>query len=228
MRGLPKSEMPRERLVRLGEAALSDRELLAILLVTGRKECPVLDLAAALLSRFGSLAKLLDASLEELQEVPGIGLAKAIQLQAALALGNRAALAPSSRPLARTADELFAILWPLMSGYQQEVMWVALKDVRGRLIGAEMVAMGTLSEVMVHPREVFYPAVRQKAFSIVLAHNHPSGDLTPSTADLRLTRRLELSAQLMGIQLDDHLIVGRSGETGGGRGGYLSLRMFHH
>ncbi len=212
------SEMPRERLERHGERVLSDRELLAILLVTGRKSCSVLDLAGEMLKHFGGLASLLAASIEELQEVPGIGKAKAIQLKAALALAHRAAKDEAApRPSAETAAELFAIFFPLMSGYRQEVMWVALKDVRGRLIGTEMVAMGTLSEVLVHPREVLYPAVRRKAYSMALAHNHPSGDLTPSASDIRLTNQLAHSAKVMGIQLDDHLIL--SGER------YLSLRM---
>lgn len=217
MISLPSSEMPRERLERRGEEVLSDRELLAILLVTGRKNCSVLDLAGEMLAHFGSLASLLTASLEELQELRGIGKAKAIQLKAALALARRATKEEgSSRPPAVTAAELFAIFSPLMSGYRQEVMWVALKDVRGRLIGTEMVGMGTLSEVLVHPREVLYPAVRRKAYSMALAHNHPSGDLTPSLADLKLTSQLAQSAKVMGIHLDDHLIL--SGER------YISLR----
>ncbi len=210
VRELPLSERPRERLRYQGAEALSTIELLAILLSTGTKKAPVLDLAAQLLSHFGSLKKLMHASVEELMEIEGIGPAKAIQLKAALALTQKVFQEnpPSSPPIDTAAA--YELLRYELSPLKQEALYVILKDVRGRLISVERVSIGTLSEVLVHPREVFFPAVRHKASSLILAHNHPSGDPTPSKADLEMTRHLIRSSRVMGIYLDDHLIIGSS------------------
>jgi len=210
LRKLPAQERPRERLRKFGSEALSLAELLAILLATGTKDKSVLELAHEMVIRFGSLQSLLEASIEELMEVKGIGPAKALQLKAAFGIALK------------TTQKTFALKDPIdsrgayelvrhdLADQKQEMLMVILKDVKGRLIALEKVSIGTLSDVLVHPREVFSPAVRNKASSLILAHNHPSGDPTPSRADLELTKHLIRSSRIMGIDLDDHLIVGSS------------------
>ncbi len=203
-------ERPRERLMRYGEQALSLPELLAILLGTGTKEKSVLILAQELVHKFGDITGLLDASIEELKEIKGIGEAKAIQLKAVFAIAQKA-LRNSSvvKPFIHTPEQAFAYAKDEIAHQKQEVLLVILRDVKGRLIHHEKVSVGTLSEVLVHPREVFYPAVKHKAHSLILAHNHPSGDPTPSSNDLQLTRLLLQSSRVMGIGFDDHLIFGK-------------------
>ncbi len=209
MRDLAVHERPRERLVRDGEQSLSLPELLAILLGSGTKEKSVLILAQELLHKFGDIAGLLNASIEELKEIKGIGDAKAIQLKAVFAIAQKAIKNSGEvKPFIGTPEQAFAFAKHEIAAHKQEVLLVILRDVRGRLIHHEKVSVGTLSEVLVHPREVFYPAVKHKAHSLILAHNHPSGDPTPSKCDFELTRLLMQSSRVMGIGFDDHLIVG--------------------
>lgn len=205
---IPEEERPRERLLRHGQEALSLADLLAILLGTGTRGKSVLLLAQEMLLQFGGLAGLLEASIEELKQVKGIGDAKAIQLKAAFGIAQRSVKdSLVAKPGLHTPDQAYAIAQQVIAHEKQEVLLVLLKDIKGRLIHQEKVSIGTLSEVLVHPREVFYPAVRHKAFSIIVAHNHPSGDPTPSQADLELTGVLLQSSRVMSIRLDDHLIV---------------------
>jgi DNA repair protein RadC len=216
VRELPLAERPRERLRSHGAEALSTIELLAILLSTGTKKLPVMDLAARILTHFGSLKRLISCSIEELMEIDGIGPAKAVQLKAALSLAHKAI--QESHPASESIDskEAYELVRYEFSSLKQEALFVVLKDVKGKLISVEKVSIGTLSEVLVHPREVFFPAVRHKASSLIIAHNHPSGDPTPSNADLEMTRHLIKSSRVMGIDLDDHLIVGANS--------YISLK----
>jgi DNA repair protein RadC len=210
VRDLPLAERPRERLRAQGAEVLTTVELLAILLSTGTKKLPVLDLAAKILSHFGSLQKLISASVEELMEIEGIGPAKAVQLKAALSLAHKAM--QETHPVSESIDskEAYELVKGELTFLKQEALFVILKDVKGKLIAVERVSIGTLSEVLFHPREIFYPAVRRKASSMILAHNHPSGDPTPSKADLALTRQLIRSSEVMGIYLEDHIIIGSS------------------
>jgi DNA repair protein RadC len=207
---LPAQERPRERLLKWGPEALSLTELLAILLSTGTKNRSVLELSQEMVMRFGSLQALLEASIEELMEVKGIGPAKAIQLKAAfgIALKTHQKTFVAQDPI--HAKEAYELVRHELAGQKQEMLMVVLKDIKGRLIGLEKVSIGTLSDVLIHPREIFFPAVRHKASSMILAHNHPSGDPTPSNADLELTKHLIRSSRIMGIHLDDHLIIGSS------------------
>jgi DNA repair protein RadC len=197
-------------MLKVGPEALSLAELLAILLTTGTKDKSVLELAHEIVGRFGSLDQLLEASIEELMEVKGIGKAKAIQLKAAFGI----ALKTGQKRFLPTnpihAPEAYELVRHDLAHQKQEMLMVVLKDVKGRLIMMEKVSVGTLSDVLVHPREIFFPAVRHKASSLILAHNHPSGDPTPSAADLELTRHLVRAGRIMGIRLDDHLIIGAS------------------
>lgn len=210
LRSLPAQERPRERLLNVGPDALSLAELLAILLTTGTKNKSVLELAQEIVARFGSLESLLEASIEELMEVKGIGQAKAIQMKAAFGIALKTNQKPFSAKNPIHAREAYELVRHELAHQKQEMLMVILKDVKGRLITLEKVSVGTLSDVLVHPREIFFPAVRHKASSLILAHNHPSGDPTPSSADLDLTRHLVRSSRIMGIHLDDHLIIGSS------------------
>ncbi len=205
---VPISERPRERLMAYGVEALSLAELLAILMSTGTKGKSVLEVAAEMIGKFGGLEGLLEASISEMMEVKGVGKAKAVQLKAAFGIALKRT-ASSYKQTLKTAKEAYALVKDSLSQQKQEVLVVILKDVRGRLISYETISIGTLSQVLIHPREVFYPAVRHKASSLILVHNHPSGDPSPSSTDLKLTRELMQCGAIMRIRLDDHLIVGR-------------------
>lgn len=205
----PESERPRERLLQEGVDALSLAEMLAILMSTGTKGKNVLTLAHELIGRFKGAAGLMAASVPELMEVKGIGKAKAITLKAAFGIARKLVVqAFHEKPEISHPQQIFDWLKDDLTQRKQEVMVAILRDAKGRLLHQEEIACGTLSEVLVHPREVFYPAVRHKAHSLIIAHNHPSGDPTPSKADLELTRVLMHAGRVMGIGLDDHLIIG--------------------
>ena len=209
---LPTHERPRERLQRYGEETMSSAELIAILLGSGTRTVPVLQLAHSLISRFGTLQKIAEASIEELRQVRGMGIAKSLQLKAAFTLGARARMgeAPAKLKISHPSHAYNFIKEKI--AYQGKEYFVAIfLDARGQVIVEETIAVGTVSEVVVHPREVFHPAIRHRASAIVLAHNHPSGDPTPSRADIDLTRELAKAGELIGIAVQDHLIVTISG-----------------
>lgn len=220
---LPDEERPRERLLKYGIEALTLSELIAIVLGTGTKGKNVLELADELLTKFHGLNGLLDASVEELSEIKGIGKTKAILLQAVfgIALKSRKIDAKEKMPI-KTVKQAFDLAYGELSHHKQEMLLVIMRNSKAQLIRHEKVSMGTLSQVLVHPREVFHPAIRHKAHNIILAHNHPSGDPTPSEADLELTRLLVHSSRLLGIGLADHLIIGSSSFVSLRQRGYLS------
>lgn len=228
MINLPAQERPRERLLRFGPEALALPELLAIFLGTGTKEKSVLILAHELVLKFGGLDGLLDASVEELKEIKGIGEAKAIQLKAVFAVAERAVKSSSpARPSISTPEDAYVIARDLIAKEVQEVILVLLRDARGRMFHQEIVGRGTLSEVLFHPREIFYPAVKHKAFSLIVAHNHPSGDPSPSVSDLELTRTLLKCSGVMSIALEDHLIVTKTSFASLRAAGLLGQRLHY-
>lgn len=200
--------------MRDGIEALSFQELLAILLCTGTRGKSVLILSQELLLHFKGIQGLLEASIEDLMQIKGIGRAKAILLKAAFGIALRTSK-EKFKPLLVIDTPQLAYEFALseIGHLNQEALLVILRDVRGRVIHHEIVGIGTLSEVLVHPREIFHPAVRHRANSLIVAHNHPSGDSTPSSADIELTKHLLRSSKVMGIVLDDHLIVAREGYT---------------
>ncbi len=207
LKSLPPQERPRERLVRYGCEGLSSIELLAILLGSGTQKRSVLELAADLLSHFGSLAALADATLPELIEVKGIGEAKAVQLKAAFGLlGRLETKTPGA--LLDTPEKVYQLIRKELERQKAEVLMVVLRDVKKRCLHFEVISKGTLTEVLLHPREVFHLAIRHRAHSLIVAHNHPSGDPTPSTRDLKMTQLLVEVGKMVGIELSDHLIVG--------------------
>jgi len=215
---LPEEERPRERLLRHGSEAMATSELIAIILGSGMKGMPILQLAQEIVARFGCLKQLSEATVEELCQIRGMGTAKAIQLKASLCLGMRVSRHVAS-PKYRIENPLNAynLVKDDIVHEKRELFVVILQDVKGYVITHQIVAIGTLSNALVHPREVFYPAVRHKAASIILVHNHPSGDPTPSQDDIVVTEQLIGVGRMMGIPVNDHLIVGA--------GRYVSLRQ---
>lgn len=218
IQSLPEEERPRERFVRHGSESMSSAELIAILLGSGTKETPVLQLAQAIVSRFGSLRDIAEATLAELCEVKGVGMAKAMQLKAAFSLGMRAAR-HSVAPRYRIDNPLhvYNLLKDELQNEMRELFIAVLQDIKGFVICYEVVSIGTLSNTLVHPREVFYPAVRHKAASLIVVHNHPSGDPTPSPEDHEVTKNLVKAGRLMNLPVNDHIIIGQQG--------YISLRQ---
>lgn len=215
---LPEEERPRERLIRSGAESLSTAELIAIILGSGSKSRPILQLAHEIVARFGGMRQLAEATLSELMEIKGIGMAKAIQLKAALNLGMRVSR-HDVKVKYRIEHPLHAyyLLKDEMENEKRELFVVILQDIRGYVICHEVISIGSLSQTLVHPREVFYPAIRHKAASLIVAHNHPSGDPTPSPQDFELTKNLVEAGILMNIPLYDHIIIGQQQ--------YVSLRQ---
>ena len=219
----PASERPRERLVALGVEALSLAELIAILLRTGLKGMNAVEIGRQLLQAFGSLHGLARASVDDLKKVKGIGRDKAVTLVAAFALAHKMAKElQDESPVLDTPEAVANLLRArnLLLGVEQ--LQVLLLNTRRRLIRVETVTDGTIDTLLVHPREVFKSAIAANAAGLVLAHNHPSGDPTPSEADIKVTRDLIRAGQLLKIDVLDHVILGRA--TPDRPKDYVSLR----
>ena len=210
---LPKAERPREKLIQKGEASLSTAELIAILLGSGTKQRSVLELAQDIIAHFGQ--NLPDASVEELAKVKGVGPAKAVLLKAALALSARFQRS-SDKTRIQTPEAAYQLFRPLLENEPQEKLVALLLDTKSCHIATETIAVGSLNSAAVRPRELFRPAIRRNAASLIIAHNHPSGDPTPSLQDKKLTRILADAGKLLQIPIQDHLIIGNHS--------YFSLR----
>jgi len=207
----PEGERPRERLLQKGPEVLSDAELLAVVLRTGdaASGLSALDLALHLLARFGNLRAIDRASPAELQEVPGMGPAKAAAVKAALALGRRStAEGDETRVAFRSSSDVARYYLPKVQGLKKEIFRCALLDMKNRLLKDVVISEGSLGESLVHPREAFLPAVRESAAAVIFVHNHPSGDPTPSQEDIAITRQLVQAGQILGIRVLDHVILG--------------------
>lgn len=206
---LPKDERPRERLVKFGEQALSAQELLQLILGRGVAGESVAITAQKLLAQFGSLQKLAEASIEELSSVKGIGLAKAAQIKAAFEIGRRLSTqAPAYKSKELTDPEkVYRLIKSKLKDYHKEHFYIIALNSRNYSIAE--VSVGSLNASIVHPREVFAEAIKNKAASVVFAHNHPSGDPEPSEDDLLITKRLVESGKILGIEVIDHIIVAK-------------------
>lgn len=205
----PETERPRERLMAKGPDALSDAQLLAILLRTGRRDFSAVQVAIELLGRVGSIGGLAMCGIEELCAIQGIGPAKAAQLKAAVELGRRSLATPlSTGTRISSSADLFKHFHPILRDRKQELFKVVLLDAKNTVIKESTVSEGTLTLSLVHPREVFASAVRESAAAVIFLHNHPSGDPTPSLEDRHLTERLGEAGRLLGIPVLDHVIIG--------------------
>ena len=219
----PASERPRERLAALGADALSHAELIAILLRTGLKGANAVEVGRQLLQKFGTLNSLAQASVADLQKVRGIGRDKAVTLVAAFALARKmAAELQFESPVLDNPENVVKLLREQNLLKRTETLQVLLLNTRHKLIRVEEISDGTLDTLLVHPREVFKSAIAANAAAIVLAHNHPSGDPSPSEADIKVTRDLIRAGQLLKIDVLDHVIIGRA--TAERAKDYCSLR----
>lgn len=209
IKDLPQQERPRERLQQLGTGALSNAELLAILLRTGTKEMSALRLAECLLSCAENLRALPEMTLEELQQIKGIGLAKSVQIKAALELGKRIATSSQEERLQISSPGDAAGLFMEDLRYKKrEYFKLVLLDTKNRVIAREQISEGSLNASIVDLRQIFGIALKKSAAAMILAHNHPSGDPAPSHEDLAITRRIKEAGELMGIKVLDHLVIG--------------------
>jgi DNA repair protein RadC len=211
VRDLPKPERPRERLQKLGPDALSSQELLALIISRGIPKKSVMTIAQELLAKFGNVKAIGQATLEELCQIKGIGIAKAAQIKASFELAKRENL--------ETAEENFDIKNPeavcrvISSSIKEkakEHFKLILLNSRNKKIGISTISIGTLTTSLVHPREVFKDAITHSAASVILAHNHPSGDPEPSEDDLKITKKLVESGKILGVEVIDHIIVGKN------------------
>ncbi len=215
---LPVSERPRERLQKFGAEALSAQEILALILGRGVSGESVMVTGQRLLSRFGNLKGIAGASLEELFQVKGIGLAKASQIKAAFELASRleSYSETGKKPIVKTPEDVVSLLRGRLKDKKKEYFVVLLLDTRNQLIKTSEVSVGSLDASIVHPREVFKEAITGSAASVIFAHNHPSGDPAASEDDIRLTKRLVEVGEIVGIDVLDHIIIGDNN--------YLSLK----
>lgn len=207
---MPEGERPRERLLSAGPEALRNAELVAILLRTGLKGISAVSVAEQMLQRFRTLGELARASVDDLRKVKGVGRDKAIALKAAFTLAQRmAAELHGEAPLLDTPERIADFLREDNRFLDVETFQIVLLNTRRRLIRVEQLSQGTLDTLLVHPREVFRPAISANAAAVVVVHNHPSGDPTPSEADIKVTRDLIRAGQLLKIDLLDHVVLGR-------------------
>jgi len=214
IKDLPKSSRPRERFLEKGADALSDAELLALILRTGTRGSKknaaenVIEMSNRLLSTH-TLEKLFDCAPEELQEIRGIGPGKAIQILTVRELGKR--YSQSKTPITKIicARDVFNLFHERLKDEKQENFYVLLLNTKNQIIKEELITKGILDASIIHPREIFKPAIKSSASRIILVHNHPSGDPAPSAEDIEITKQIEKAGEEIGIKVLDHIIIGR-------------------
>ena len=222
IREIPETDRPREKLTARGAGSLSDAELIAIFLRTGTRDRNAIDVAHDVLAARGGLHALARATVRELMNsAKGIGPAKAAELAAVFEVGKRLARGPGPRPKLDTPQSVHDLLGPEFAGLDRERLYVLLLNTRLRLVWMEIVSIGSLNESVAHPREILRPALIHSAYGFVIAHNHPSGDPSPSEADKRLTRRLHEAADILQLRFVDHIIIGAPDD---GRPPYFSFK----
>jgi DNA repair protein RadC len=204
---LPNSSRPRERFLKLGPEALSDAELFAILLRTGTKGENVIDMSNRLIKEYG-LDKLLECSLKELEKIKGIGPSKAMQILTIAELQKR--INQSKAPVKKItcAKDVFEYFHERLKDEKQENFYILMLSTQNHILGEQLISKGVLDAAILHPREVFKPAIKNSASKIILVHNHPSGNPQPSPEDLDITSKLIQDGNLMDIKVLDHVIIG--------------------
>ncbi len=209
---LPMSERPRERLKRFGPEALSAQELLALIIGRGVSKKSVMNIAQELLVKFGNIKAISEATIEELSQIKGIGFAKAAQIKACFELGKRQDLEPEIKDFdIKDPQSVVKAIRASIKDKAKEHFKLILLNTRNKIIGISTVSIGSLNASIVHPREVFKDAIMHNAYSVVLAHNHPSGDPEPSEDDLTITKRLTEAGKILGIEVIDHIIITKTG-----------------
>lgn len=221
IKDMPPTERPREKFALHGPGSLSDAELLAIFFGSGSKGVNAIELGRKLIEEHETLRGIARCNLQQLMKTTGVGPAKATQLAAAFELGNRLASEKISRTKLDNPESVYDLLGQPMGSLNYESLRVLLLNTRYHLIRAEEVSHGSLNESVAHPREILLPAIVHSAFALILVHNHPSGDPSPSKADRDLTRRLASLCQELQVQLVDHIIIGL---PEAGREPYFSFR----
>ncbi len=208
IKDLPHSERPREKLIAHGVTVLSNAELLAIILRTGTKNENILQLSQRLLAEYG-LKSLASIRIGTLQQVAGIGEAKACQIMACFELSRRiSAYREEQKTQIKNAADVAAYYLPQLSSLRQEHLIGVYLDTKNRILKEETIFIGTLDSSLIHPREIFHRAVTECAASIILIHNHPSGDPSPSKEDISMTKQIQTAGTIMGIEILDHIIIG--------------------
>ncbi len=205
---IPEDERPREKLFERGAASLSDAEILAVFFGTGRAGVSAVELGREMIARFGSLRQLSRASMADLLQIPGVGPAKAAQLAAVFEFGHRLAKEPYHERPIECPEDVFALVGADMQRLSQESVRIVMLNQRKRLLQTSEIFRGTGSESFANPSEILRRAISHSAHAIILVHNHPSGDPSPSQADCEATRRLKTACEAVGIEFSDHLIVG--------------------
>lgn len=215
---MPESERPREKMVMYGPNCLSNAELLAIIIRTGTKDSSAIELSSLLLNQIkGGIKELASSTIEELSEVKGIGATKACQIIAAVELGNRISRSlQETKKTIKSPSDVVEIFVKEMSLLKKEYFKAVFLNTKNEIISYETISIGSLNASIVHPREVFNRAIKKSSASIILLHNHPSGNTTPSKEDIAITNRLIEAGKIIGIEVLDHIIIGN--------GGYYSLK----
>ncbi len=219
---MPNELRPREKLARLGPASLDNAELMALFISTGTKGRSAIAIGRELISRYGSMGALGGLPVAELAQVKGLGLAKASKLAAAFELGIRVAREQLREVSLETPELIHDHFGPQLRHLSQEQVLVAVLDSRLRHSSTTIVSVGTVSETSAHPREILRPVITRGGYGFIVIHNHPSGDPSPSLADVRITKRLIEAAEIMQIRFLDHVIIGRPSE---GREPFYSFRQ---
>ncbi len=207
---LPQNTQPRHRLQTIGPATLQDHELLAILIGFGSKKQNVLELAQSLIQKYSSLSRLARTSYQELKNTHGIGPAHASKLIAAFELARRLQTQEQTKTTITSAKDIYLLNKNKFIGIEQETVNAIYLDIKNNILHQETITRGTLTSVLIHPREVFQRAIANGAASIILFHNHPSGDPTPSKEDEEITNIMKESGEIIGIGLLDHIIIGKN------------------
>lgn len=206
---LPSDERPRERLVKYGADALSNAELLAIILRVGTPEYSAIGLAEHMLGRFNGIRGIASASVEELSSIKGLGTAKSAQIKAMVELGKRlAATALDPRSAIRNPQDVVDCVMPFLRDEPQENFMAIFLNTKNEILKTRIITTGTLDSSLITPRELFREAMSMNSAAVIVAHNHPSGDPTPSREDIAITKRLCQAGEMVGIEVLDHLIIG--------------------
>lgn len=200
---------PRERFLQYGATALSPAELLALILRSGSQQCNIVDLCQQIIAQF-SLEKLSDATLKELQQIKGIGETKAMQIVAIFELNRRLHYARNQLRKIMAARDVFDYMRGRIPDDNKEHLFVLHLNTKNQVIKNELISVGTLNSAVIHPREIFKSAIRESAHSIIVVHNHPSGDVNPSSADKKITDDLKKAGTFMQIELLDHVIMSKT------------------